>query len=227
MADHSSHNSGHPIVCYVTDRKAFAGPCLRSELLEKARAAADAQADWIQIREKDLPAADLLSLVREAVRAVKESIDKPRVIVNDRIDIALAARAAGAHLGSESVALRDAVRWCRGGNAPDGFLIGVSCHHMDEAREAEISGANYLFFGPVFDTPSKRSFGSPQGPAQLAQICHAIRIPVIAIGGVNEKNAAECMKAGAAGVAAIRLFQEQKNLAALRASIDGLHRIRR
>jgi thiamine-phosphate pyrophosphorylase len=112
------------------------------------------------------------------------------------------------HLGEESVPVREVVSWCRSGNAPAKFLIGASCHSMDQAREAEDSGASYIFFGPVFDTPSKRTFGAPQGVARLHEVCRAVRLPVIAIGGVNEENGAECIRAGAAGIAAIRLFQE-------------------
>jgi len=225
MIENPFLNSGSPIVCYVTDRNALAAPYPASSILEKVRAAAHAQADWIQIREKDLPTGDLLNLAREAIRAIEGAATKPRVIVNDRLDIALAARVAGAHLGRESAPAREVVRWCRRGNAPAEFLIGVSCHDIDEAREAESSGVNYLFFGPIFDTPSKRSFGPPQGMAQLAEVCRAIRIPVIAIGGVNEENAAECVKAGAAGIAAIRLFQAPGDLGAIRDSIAGLHRL--
>jgi thiamine-phosphate pyrophosphorylase len=228
MAENSSHNSGRPIVCYVSDRKALpahhSASNILDRVLDKVRTTADAEADWIQIREKDLPTRELLNLVRAAIRIIEGMPRKPLVFVNDRIDIALGAGAAGAHLGRESAPVREAVRWCHAGNAPAEFLIGVSCHHIDEAREAEISGANYLFFGPVFDTPSKKSFGPPQGIEQLAQICRTIRIPVIAIGGVSEVNAAECIKAGAAGIAAIRLFQEPRDLMALRDSIAGLHR---
>jgi thiamine-phosphate pyrophosphorylase len=224
MADNSSHDSGRPIVCYVSDRKALAAPRPEGCVLDKVRAAVDAQADWIQIREKDLPTGELLNLVRGAIRAIEAAASRPFVIVNDRLDIALAARAGGAHLGRESIPVHEAVHWCRGGNAPAEFLIGVSCHHINEARDAEIAGASYLFFGPVFDTPSKKAFGPPQGIARLAHICQTVRIPVIAIGGVNEENAVECMKAGAAGIAAIRLFQEPSDPSALRDSIAALHR---
>ena len=146
-----------------------------------------------------------------------------RVIVNDRLDVALAAGAAGVHLGGESVPAREVVRWCRRRNAPAGFLIGVSCHSLEEAREAEDSGASYVFFGPVFETPSKKKFGPPQGIARLGEACRAVRIPVIAIGGVNEGNVAECLRAGAAGIAAIRMFQESSEAETLKRAIKRIH----
>ena len=93
----------------------------------------------------------------------------------------------------------EVVRWLRSGNAPADFLVGVSCHSLEEVREAENAGASYAFFGPVFDTPAKRAFGAPQGMARLEEVCRSVKIPVIAIGGVNEENAEECFRAGAVG----------------------------
>jgi len=181
--------------------------------------------DWVQIREKDLPARELLALARASVRiAVEISSAEARVIVNDRLDVALAAGATGIHLGGESLPAREVVRWCRSGNAQADFLIGVSCHSLEQTREAESAGANYVFFGPVFDTPSKQALGPPQGIAKLAEVCRAVRIPVIAIGGANEENASECVRTGAAGVAAIRLFQEAGELADLKSAVERLHR---
>jgi thiamine-phosphate pyrophosphorylase len=200
------------IVCYVTDRRPLAAAedaigARAAGLLEKIRAIAAAGVDWVQIREKDLPARDLLELARKAVAAAAGA----KVIVNDRLDVAFAAGAAGVHLGHESAPAREVVRWCRAGNAPPEFLVGVSCHSAEEGREAEIAGADCVFFGPVFETPSKKPFGAPQGVERLAEFCRAVRIPVIAIGGVNQENAADCIRAGAAGIAAIRMFQEPRD----------------
>jgi thiamine-phosphate pyrophosphorylase len=142
------------------------------------------------------------------------------VIVNDRLDVALAAGASGVHLGRESLGARDVVRWCRSGNAPADFLVGVSCHSLEDAREAESAGAAYIFFGPVFDTPSKRGMGEPQGVAQLGEVCRGVAIPVFAIGGVSEENAAECIRAGAAGIAAIRMFQDARDSTALKDVVE-------
>ncbi len=214
-----------PIICYVSDRKSLAGPGRQSDILEKIGAAAAARADWIQIREKDLRPSDLLELTREALRAVVLAKSKARVLVNDRLDIALAAGASGVHLGNESVQAHDVVRWCRRGNAPSEFLIGVSCHRLEEVQEAEGAGADYVFFGPIFDTPSKRAFGAPHGVLELGAVTRAVQMPVIAIGGINEENAMACTRAGAAGIAAIRLFQEPREIAELSGSIAALHRL--
>jgi thiamine-phosphate pyrophosphorylase len=207
------------LVCYVTDRKQLAAADAAGEpaaaLLEKIRAAAAAGADWVQIREKDLPARELLELARKAVATAAGA----KVIVNDRLDVALAAATAGVHLGQESAPAREVVRWCRAGNAPPEFLVGISCHNTEEGRQAEIAGADYVSFGPVFETPSKKSFGAPQGIARLAEFCRKTPMPVIAIGGVNEQNVADCIRAGAAGIAAIRMFQESRRPAEFSAAI--------
>jgi thiamine-phosphate pyrophosphorylase len=207
-----------PIICYVTDRKALGSGAPSQNLLAKIQTAAAAGVDWVQIREKDLPGRELLGLARGAVEATAA-----RIIVNDRLDVALAAGAAGVHLGHESVPAAEVVKWCRAGNAFAGFLVGVSCHSLKDAKEAEMEGADYVIFGPVFETPSKAAFGTPQGVAALAEVCAAIRIPVIAIGGIHEKNAQECLRRGAAGIAAIRLIQEPADAAALQRIVERLH----
>jgi thiamine-phosphate pyrophosphorylase len=207
-----------PVICYVTDRKALGPEAPLRGVAEKIRLAAAAGADWVQIREKDLPARELLQLARDAVES-----GGARILINDRLDVVLAAGAAGVHLGRASVPAAEVVRWCRAGNAPQGFLIGVSCHSFEEVQEAETSGADYAFFGPVFDTPSKRPFGAPQGIARLGEVCRAVRIPVLAIGGLEEENGVSCIRAGAAGVAAIRMFQESRDEKQLREWIARIH----
>jgi thiamine-phosphate pyrophosphorylase len=209
-----------PIVCYVTDWKALGAGEPPEILLAKIRGAIAAGADWVQIRERGMPARELVALARAARN---EGAGQARILVNDRLDVALAASAAGVHLGGASLPAREVVRWCHAGNAPADFLIGVSGHSVEDVREAEAAGASYVFFGPVFETPSKKSFGPPQGIANLAEACRAARIPVIAIGGVNEENAAECLRAGAAGIAAIRMFQELRKPEALKQVIARLH----
>ncbi len=198
-----------PILCYVTERRGIsptAGPADLLALIERAAAAVD----WIQIREKDLSARELLELSRRAVAA-----GSARILVNDRLDVALAAEAAGVHLGGESAPVAEVVRWCRAGHAPAEFSIGASCHSLREVLAGESSGADYVFFGPVFATPSKLPYGAPQGIERLAEVCRQARIPVIAIGGVTAANADDCLLAGAAGIAAIRLFQQAADLAAV------------
>ncbi|MFY9804420.1 MAG: thiamine phosphate synthase [Candidatus Acidiferrales bacterium] len=214
-----------PIVCCVTDRRSLGGPRGGAGLRDAIQKAVQAGADWVQVREKDMPARELLELVRGAVKSA-EALGRAslRVIVNDRLDVALAAGAAGVHLGGESLHARDVVAWRRGGNAPGEFLVGVSCHSLEQAREAESAGVSYIFFGPVFETPSKRAFGEPQGVPRLAEICRSVRVPVVAIGGVDENNAPECVRAGAAGIAAIRMFQEARDADALKSAVQKIHR---
>ena len=214
-----------PIVCYVTDSLSLG---LNSwDVLDAICNALCCGTDWIQIREKAAAGHKTLELTRHAIEAANNVSDGPakraRVFVNDRLDVALAAGADGVHLGGESIPVADAVNWCRGGHAPSDFAAGASCHSMAGARAAQDAGANYIFFGPVFDTPSKRGFGAPQGLERLSEICAAMSIPVIAIGGVNEKNAASCIRAGASGIAAIRLFQEPSDEGGLRNFVASLH----
>lgn len=216
--------NSRPIICYVTDRKAVAPSGNVAGALDKIRLAAAAGVDWIQVREKDLEGRELFSLARDA-GAAKVPGRAPRVIVNDRLDVALAAGAAGVHLGRESAPVREVVRWCRARNAPEKFLVGMSCHDAGEASEAASAGADYIFFGPVFETPSKKAFGAPQGLERLRRVCREVSIPTIAIGGVNARNAEECIRTGAAGIAAIRLFQEATDALALAEVITEIHGI--
>jgi thiamine-phosphate pyrophosphorylase len=230
MVSHRSLAGYQPTLCYVTDRNALSAIGSQSainRILDRILIAAEAGVDWIQLREKDLSTRELFTLSRDAIRIAEKASRGTRVIVNGRLDVAVAAGAAGVHLGVESMGASAVVHWCRSGNAPPGFLIGVSCHHIDEALQAERAGANYVVFGPVYDTPSKRLFGSPQGIARLSSVCRAVRIPVIAIGGLNGKNAAEALKTGATGIAAIRLFQQAKDVVSLKTVIDLLHRLPR
>jgi thiamine-phosphate pyrophosphorylase len=218
-------NATKPILCYVTGRHGLPGggssgrgDSTASPISSIERAVA-AGADWIQVREKDLEAGALDALVRAAV---KISGGRTRIIVNDRLDVALAAGADGAHLGEASLPVERVAAWRAAAGRSD-FAIGVSCHSAEGVREAEHTGADYAFFGPIFATPSKASFGAPQGLERLAAACAASQIPVLAIGGITESNAAECLAAGAAGIAAIRMFQEQGNLAEI---VSRLHALR-
>ncbi len=201
------------LVCYVTDRRALGltEPQALARILQTIARAADAGADAVQLREKDLSGRALLEWTESALARAGDS----KIVVNDRLDAALAARAAGVHLRSESLPVAEVAQFRRAGRAPAGFLIGRSCHAVEEALQAERDGADYVFFGPVFATPSKARFGPPQGVDALADVCRRVRIPVLAIGGVTLENAGACKAAGAAGVAAIRLFQESEDLAAV------------
>ena len=202
----------------MTDRRALGGGETPENLAERIAAAIDAGVDWIQVRERDLPARSLNEVVSAAVRLSSEKfvkhpeIPRVRVIVNDRLDIAIAAGADGVHLGGESLPISEINKLRAGGVLSEGFLIGASCHSVEGAQTAEREGADYVFFGPIFETPTKIKFGAPQGINRLAEVSKSVRIPVIAIGGITLENAADCFAAGAAGIAAIRMFQEAVDL---------------
>jgi thiamine-phosphate pyrophosphorylase len=228
-----------PILCYVTDRRSLSPTAAGSDssLVEKIEAVAAAGLDWVQIREKDLPGRELAALTREAVARRSAA----RIVVNDRLDVAVSESAGGVHLGEASLPVVDVAKWVNRSEsgvvvsdhgaasqfpvaASGDFLIGASCHSLDGAKAAVRGGADYIFFGPVFATPSKAKFGEPQGAEKLAMVCSAVPVPVIAIGGITLENAGECIAAGAAGIAAIRLFQDASNPAHV---ISNLKKLRR
>jgi thiamine-phosphate pyrophosphorylase len=188
-------------LCYITDRAALSP----QGLLPRIAAAARAGVNLVQIREKDLPARELASLTRGALEAARGT--STRIVVNDRLDVALALGADGAHFGSASLPLREARRM-----APADFLMGASCHSLHEAIEAESAGADYILLGPIFSTPSKIRFGTPLGIEKLGEVAGRAKIPVLALGGITVERVRKCRDAGAAGVAAIRLFQEAASL---------------
>lgn len=200
-------------LCYVTDRKALAGDSEAQIrlLLERIDSAERAGVDFIQIREKDLSARQLLPLVHHAMRG---RLSNCRVLLNDRLDVALIAGAYGVHLGEGSLRPSDARRMLEQ-TYVEGFLIGVSAHSVKAVKEAEAGGADYVIFGPVFATPSKLAYGPPQGLDRLEQACRAVSLPVIAIGGITTDNARDCILAGASGIAAIRLFQDAGDMQAV------------
>jgi thiamine-phosphate pyrophosphorylase len=219
-----------PILCYVTDRGGLGvgGSEDSTEvLLERIGALAAAGIDWIQIREKDLTGRAATLLVRRALRCAREKMGGDevlaRILVNDRLDVALAESAGGVHLGEHSLPVSGAARLARAVHADaegtGDFFLGVSTHSLASAISAAACGASYIFFGPVFVTPSKAPYGEPQGLDRLAEVCRAVAIPVMAIGGITLENARSCVFAGAAGIAAIRLFQDAPDPAALVAGI--------
>jgi thiamine-phosphate pyrophosphorylase len=177
-------------------------------LVARIGAAARAGVHWIQIREKDFSGRQWLELAKRAVREVRHAGLRTRIIVNDRLDVAIAAAADGVHLGEKSISVKDVREYRERMAKQREFLIGSSIHSAEGAIAAEKAGADYVFFGPVFATPSKAEFGEPHGVMELAAVCARVRIPVVAIGGITPENAGECAKAGAAGVAAIRAFQD-------------------
>ena len=198
-----------PLAYYITDRKSCSIP-----ILQQIQRAIDASIDLIQIREKDLPTRPLLALATRALELAKGS--RSRILINDRVDIALAARLNGVQLGHHSME----IAFVREHLSGTSLLIGASVHSMDEFVIAVAQGANFATLGPIFATPSKSAYGPPLGLGLLASVCERTSIPVFALGGIGLENYRSCLTAGAAGVAAIRMFQEPQTLDR---AVGGIH----
>jgi thiamine-phosphate pyrophosphorylase len=194
------------MICLVTDRRRLAAAdaapgARRACLVAQARHAVDAVVDLIQVRERDLEAADLAALVADLLAVTRST--PTRLVVNDRIDVALACGADGVHLRGDSIPIAAARRL-----APAGFLIGRSVHGVDEAIGA--GGADYLIAGPVFPSASKPAQAPLLGIEGLRSIVKAVDLPVLAIGGITGERIGEVAAAGAAGFAAIGLFMASR-----------------
>ena len=188
------------LLCYITDRRQLRSVSLAAVIRETVRAGVDI----VQVREKDLTSRELITLVEEALRGTREpGMRGTRVVVNDRVDVALAGGADGVHLAAHSMPVQVVRRF-----VPRAFLIGVSCHSLGEAMAAESGGADYLVLGPVFETPSKLGYGPPLGLEKLRDITSRITIPVLALGGITVERIRPCLEAGASGIAGIRIFQD-------------------
>ena len=198
----SGGSSPRVTICLVTDRRRLAPAdapldASRRCLVAQARHAAAAGVDLLQLRERDLDAADLAALVVDLVAVTRGT--GTRVIVNDRLDVAIACGAGGVHLRGDSIAVEAARRV-----APPGFLIGRSVHGVDDAAHA--AGADYLIAGTVFASQSKSAGGALLGLEGLRAVAAATAAPVLAIGGITEGRFDEVANSGAAGIAAIGLF---------------------
>jgi thiamine-phosphate pyrophosphorylase len=169
---------------------------------ETARAAAEGGATVVQLRLKDAPTAEIVELGREL------SGLGPQLVVNDDVDAALEL-GCGVHLGQNDPGAERA--------AAAGLLLGISARTRREAAVAEYAGASYVGAGPIWPTPSKPDAGEPIGLDGLREVCLAVSVPVVAIGGIDSTNAAECIRAGASGVAVIRAIAE---LRAVREAVD-------
>lgn len=177
----------------ITDRRSL--PAGR-DLLATVRAALKGGVRAVQLREKDLSAAELYLLAREMRQLTREF--GARLLLNDRIDIALAVDADGVHLGGHSLPVAAARRLL----GPD-RLIGLSTHHADEVRDAALSGADFVTFGPVYATPSKLPYGPPLGLPSLSLVCTNPPLPVFALGGISAACLPELRAAGCRRVAMI------------------------
>ena len=198
------------LLCYITDRRLLGDHenIRQKNLLVWIESAAAAEIDFIQLREKDLSARELESLAGEAMARLTR-FPKSRLLINSRLDIALALAAHGVHLRAEDFQASDA-RYIAA-KAGKQIVIGVSCHSAKEVALADSHGADFALLGPIFEKRGETL--APLGLDELRRACTrpaaaASRMPVLALGGVNLSNAHDCMKAGADGVAGIRLFQE-------------------
>jgi thiamine-phosphate pyrophosphorylase len=189
------------MLCYITDRRALEPKPLLPRILD----AIQAGVDLIQIREKDFATRELVRLVAGAVERARGT--QSRIVVNDRLDVALALGAAGVHLGTQSMPAKD-VRAC----VPPDFLIGVSCHSVQETVDADAAGADYVVLGPIFSTPSKLAYGPPLGLATLHEAASRVKLPILALGGITVERVKACLEAGATGIAGISVFQDCDSL---------------
>src|SRR6266568_7631159 len=176
----------------VTDRKQTGGRNLSEVVEEALRGGVRA----VQLREKDLSSRELYEMAYELRKLTARH--NAKLIINDRIDIALAVDADGVHLGHNSVPIYRARKLLG-----EKKLIGVSCHNQVNAIIAQEKGADFITFGPVFFTQSKARFGKPVGVDKLQNVTHILHIPVFAIGGIKSGNTRDVLAAGAAGVALI------------------------
>ncbi len=176
----------------ITDRTL----CRSDRLVAAVEEALEAGVRMVQLREKDLGSEELLSLALE----LRELTDRyeASLLINGRVDIALAIEADGVHLGQKAFTPSTALTLLE-----QGAIIGVSCHSLAEALVAEDGGANYITLGPVYPTPSKARYGAPVGTGPLREAAKALNIPIYAIGGIDAERIGEVTAAGAYGAAVI------------------------
>jgi thiamine-phosphate pyrophosphorylase len=213
----SQLNKSRPLVYLITSGETTDQTTSTTEdfssILRLTQAAVAAGVDLIQLREKKLTARVLFELATAAVELVRGSSTK--LLINDRADIASAAVAHGVHLTTTSLPV-EIIRSTFGNE----FLIGVSTHSLAEARVAKQGGADFVVFGPVFDTPSKSEYGRPQGLDELAKVTSELSpFPVLALGGIKLENVVDCLRAGARGVAGISMLRDAERLAGLTSKI--------
>jgi thiamine-phosphate pyrophosphorylase len=200
---------------YITDRSQFPGneAARRQLLLRRISEATRAGIDCIQLREKDLPARELEELAGQAIRILEDerlrTVNRDMrtaLLINSRTDVALAVGAHGVHLRSDDISAADVRHMCSARrDVPVSLIISQSCHQPNDVQQAAKEGANLALFAPVFEKKDDPS-AKPAGLEALRRACQ-YNIPVLALGGITLTNAAACLEAGAAGIAAIRLFQ--------------------
>jgi thiamine-phosphate pyrophosphorylase len=207
------------LLYYITDRLSLGNDEAqrRRRLLQKISEAARQGVDFIQLREKDLAARELELLAREVAAAIKDSppeasgAPRTKLLINSRADVALVSSAVGVHLRSHDISPRNVREiYSRAAHSRPAPIVSVACHDQEGVAGAAREGADFAIFAPVFEKQNRGSQNSSTIPAGLKALEQACRekIPVIALGGITLQNARDCARAGAAGIAAIRLFQE-------------------
>ena len=197
-------NRTKPLLYLITDRQTLPRKTELIALIDFIERAIFAGVDLIQIRERDLSARDLLSITDSVAESARKT--GARILVNDRADVAACA-GVGVHLTTRSMS-PDIVH-----SAFDQeMLIGASTHNLAEAQAAERAGADFIVFGPVFETESKKQYGPPVGIEALRMVADSVRIPVLALGGINLHNFREAIDAGASGIAGISLFSNSSDI---------------
>jgi thiamine-phosphate pyrophosphorylase len=209
------------LLYYITDRSQFSGDEVsrRKKLLEKIAEAAECAVDFIQLREKDLSTRELELLARDAMRVIGDNSPAfatsgqraTRLLINSRADVAIACEADGVHLRSEDIAPDVAREIWRHNLGPGraNAIVSIACHSVTEVRAAAEKGGDFALFGPIFEKKKARTPVPPAGLSLLKDVCQQ-NISVIALGGITLENARTCIDAGAAGIAGIRIFQENK-----------------
>jgi thiamine-phosphate pyrophosphorylase len=192
-----------PWLYLITNRRALSSSLIQLQIISEA---AQAGCQLIQIREKDLDAQGLYEFTSVVIAMARPFGAK--ILVNDRVDVALAAGADGVHLRTDSLEA-DQVRAI----VPSEFLIGVSTHTPIDAHAAKMNGADFIVYGPVFETASKAQYGTPLGLQNFKQICTEVDLPVLGLGGISAENFSDVLSHGAAGIAGIGLFQNRDALA--------------
>jgi len=192
----------------ITDRKVAKKP-----LPEAVRLALEGGVKAVQLREKDLPVRELLSLAQELRSVTREFGAK--LFINDRLDVATLVGADGIHLGEQSMPA-DAVRKVVGKS----LQIAVSTHSVNEAKAAQDGGADFITYGPIFETPSKTKYGAPVGAKSIINIRNEFSIPIYAIGGINSGNMLQVLSAGADGIAVISAIMAAEDIQKTAAAYD-------
>jgi thiamine-phosphate pyrophosphorylase len=202
----ADHRKFTVLLYYITDRLQFPGSPedQRARLLAKVAECAAAGVDYIQLREKDLTARELHHLAEEAMSRIPPG-SHTCLLINSRVDVALASGAHGVHLPANGLSPADARSVFEKAGKHDA-IVAVSTHAVEEASEARQQGADFVVFGPVFEKDAQLS---ADGLRRLQEACR-IAIPVFALGGVTRENAPQCLSLGAAGIAGIRLFQSTR-----------------